>query len=130
MGRGLPGMHSDMYVVNSSVSSTNSRARRSPICEKIQADTPIYCTKKGEAILRGLYHQDWNFVNVKTGDTLDLGGSQLVFIEAAMLHWPDTMFTYMTGENILFSNDGFGQHYASERCTTTASTRLNSIRKP
>lgn len=32
-----------------------------------------------------------------------------------MLHWPDTMFTYMTGENILFSNDGFGQHYASER---------------
>ena len=33
-------------------------------------DTPIYCTKKGEAILRGLYHQDWNFVNVKTGDTL------------------------------------------------------------
>ena len=78
-------------------------------------DTPIYCTKKGEAILRGLYHQDWNFVNVKTGDTLDLGDSQLVFIEAAMLHWPDTMFTYMTGENILFSNDGFGQHYASER---------------
>lgn len=78
-------------------------------------DTPIYCTKKGEAILRGLYHQDWNYVNVKTGDTLDLGDSKLVFIEAPMLHWPDTMFTYMTGENILFSNDGFGQHYASER---------------
>ena len=77
-------------------------------------DTPIYCTKKGEAILRGLYHKDWNFVNVKTGDTLDLGTHQLIFIEAPMLHWPDTMFTYMTGENILFSNDGFGQHFASE----------------
>ena len=77
-------------------------------------DVPIYCTQKGEAILRGLYHQDWNYVNVKTGDTLDLGDSKLVFIEAPMLHWPDTMFTYMTGDNILFSNDGFGQHFASE----------------
>ena len=78
-------------------------------------DTPIYCTKKGEAILRGHYHQDWNFVNVKTGDTLSLGESMLTFIEATMLHWPDTMFTYYNGEGgILFSNDGFGQHYASE----------------
>lgn len=77
-------------------------------------DTPIYCTKKGEAILRGHYHQDWNFVNVKTGDTLELGETTLTFIEAPMLHWPDTMFTYMSGDNILFSNDGFGQHYATE----------------
>jgi len=77
-------------------------------------NTPIYCTKKGEAIIRGHYHQDWNFINVKTGDTLSLGESTLTFIEATMLHWPDTMFTYMSGENILFSNDGFGQHFASE----------------
>ena len=77
-------------------------------------DTPIYCTKKGESILRGLYHQDWNYVNVKTGDELEIGYSKLVFVEASMLHWPDTMMTYMTGDNILFSNDVFGQHYASE----------------
>ena len=76
--------------------------------------TPVYCTKKGEAILRGHYHQDWNFVNVKTGDKLPLGDVTLTFIEAPMLHWPDTMFTYMDGEGILFSNDGFGQHFASE----------------
>lgn len=77
-------------------------------------DTPIYCTKKGEAILRGHYHEDWNFINVKTGDKLSLGDIELTFIEAPMLHWPDTMFTYMSGDEILFSNDGFGQHYASE----------------
>lgn len=77
-------------------------------------DTPIYCTAAGEKIIRGQYHQDWNFVNVKTGDTLELGDTTLTFIEARMLHWPDTMFTYMSGENILFSNDGFGQHLASE----------------
>lgn len=76
--------------------------------------TPIYCTKKGEAILRGHYHQDWNFVNVKTGDTLPLGQSTLTFVEMTMLHWPDSMLTYMDGENILFSNDAFGQHFASE----------------
>ena len=78
-------------------------------------DTPIYCTKKGEAIIRGHYHQDWNFVNVKTGDTLSLGDTTLTFIEATMLHWPDTMFTYMDQDGgILFSNDGFGQHFATE----------------
>lgn len=77
--------------------------------------TPIYCTKKGESIIRGHYHpQDWNFVNVKTGDTLNLGQNTLTFIEAPMLHWPDTMFSYLSGENILFSNDAFGQHFATE----------------
>ncbi|MPW26825.1 anaerobic nitric oxide reductase flavorubredoxin [Alkalibaculum sp. M08DMB] len=77
-------------------------------------NTPIYCTANGAKVLKGLYHEDWNFVTVKTGDTLDIGDSKLVFIEARMLHWPDTMFTYMTGDNILFSNDGFGQHFATE----------------
>jgi len=51
---------------------------------------------------------------VKTGDKLSLGKKELIFIEARMLHWPDSMFTYLTGENILFSNDAFGQHYATE----------------
>lgn len=77
-------------------------------------DTPIYCTANGVKSIKGHHHEDWNFVTVKTGDTLDIGESKLIFIEARMLHWPDTMFTYMTGDNILFSNDGFGQHYASE----------------
>jgi flavorubredoxin len=77
-------------------------------------DTPIYCTQNGVKVIKGHYHQDWNFNVVKTGDTLDIGENKLIFIEAKMLHWPDTMFTYMAGENILFSNDAFGQHYASE----------------
>ncbi|MBP7279182.1 MAG: anaerobic nitric oxide reductase flavorubredoxin [Sedimentibacter sp.] len=77
-------------------------------------DTPIYCTKNGAKILKGHHHKDWNFVEVKTGDTLDIGKNKLIFVEARMLHWPDSMMTYMSGENILFSNDAFGQHYASE----------------
>ncbi len=86
-----------------------------PELMRLIPDTPIYCTAKGEAIIRGHYHEDWNFVNVKTGDTLSLGSTTLTFIEATMLHWPDTMFTYFNGDGgILFSNDGFGQHYATE----------------
>ena len=77
-------------------------------------DTPIYCTKNAVKSLKGQFHQDWNFVEVKTGDKLSLGKRDLIFIEARMLHWPDSMFTYMTGDNILFSNDAFGQHFASE----------------
>lgn len=77
-------------------------------------DTPIYCTVAGEKILRGHYHQDWNYVNVKTGDTLNIGKSTLTFIQAPFLHWPDTMFVYLDSEQILFSNDAFGQHYATE----------------
>lgn len=77
-------------------------------------DTPIYCTKNGIDSLKGRFHKEWNFIEVKTGDTLEIGASKLIFVEARMLHWPDSMFTYMTEENILFSNDAFGQHYASE----------------
>jgi len=76
-------------------------------------DTPIYCTDNAVKSLKGQYHQDWNFVVVKTGDTLSLGKRTLTFVEARMLHWPDSMMTYMDQENILFSNDAFGQHYAS-----------------
>ena len=77
-------------------------------------NTPIYCTKKGEDIIKGLYHEEWNFVNVKTGDTLSLGENTLTFIECPMCHWPDTMVTYADKEQILFSNDVFGQHFATE----------------
>ena len=86
-----------------------------PELMRLIPDTPIYCTAKGEAIIRGHYHEDWNFVNVRSGDTLSLGSTTLTFIEATMLHWPDTMFTYYDGDGgVLFSNDGFGQHYATE----------------
>ena len=84
-----------------------------PALMELIPDTPIYCTKKAIDSLKGQYHKEWNFHTVKTGDTLDVGnGKQLVFVEMTMLHWPDSMACYLTGDNILFSNDAFGQHYA------------------
>mgnify|MGYP006286243063 CR=1 FL=1 len=77
-------------------------------------ETPIYCTKKAIDSIKGQYQKDWNFRTVKTGDKLDLGKGQLIFVEMPMLHWPDSMLEYYTKDKILFSNDAFGQHYATD----------------
>lgn len=81
-----------------------------PALMKEIPDTPIYCTVSALSSLRGMYHQDWNFVTVKTGDKLDLGGKSFTFIEAKMLHWPDNLMCYLDDEQVLFSTDVFGQH--------------------
>ena len=86
-----------------------------PALMKQIPQTPIYCTANAVKSLKGQYHQDWNFRVVKTGDQLDVGnGKKLIFVEMAMLHWPDSMATFLTQDNVLFSNDAFGQHYATE----------------
>lgn len=85
-----------------------------PMLMELIPDCPIYCTAKAVDSLTGQYHKQWNFNTVKTGDSIDVGnGKKLVFVEMTMLHWPDSMATYLTGDNILFSNDAFGQHYAT-----------------
>lgn len=77
---------------------------------------PIYCTANAVKSIEGQYgKRGWNFHVVKTGDSVDIGnGKKLIFVEMRMLHWPDSMATFLTGDNILFSNDAFGQHYAVE----------------
>jgi anaerobic nitric oxide reductase flavorubredoxin len=74
----------------------------------------VIVSKRGAESVPGHYHQKWNFKVVGTGDRINIGSSDLVFVEAPMLHWPDSMFTYLTGRNILMPNDAFGQHLASE----------------
>ena len=87
-----------------------------PAIMKLIPDKPIYCTANAVKSLKGQYHQDWDFHVVKTGDKLDVGnGKELIFVEMSMLHWPDSMAAYLTKDNILFSNDAFGQHYATEK---------------
>ncbi len=76
-------------------------------------DTPIYCTRNGLAMIEGHFHRKWNVNVVRTGDSVDLGDYRLVFVEMPMLHWPDSMATYVTGANVLLSNDAFGQHYVA-----------------
>ncbi len=75
-------------------------------------DTPIYCTKNGAEIIKKHFHKDWNFNIVKTGDTINIGEYDLVFVEMQMIHWPDSMLTYVKGAELVLSNDAFGQHFA------------------
>jgi anaerobic nitric oxide reductase flavorubredoxin len=73
-------------------------------------------TAKVQATLaRYFSQQDWQWQTVRTGDELGLGQKTLTFLEAPMLHWPDSMFTYLPEDRLLLPNDGFGQHIASSQ---------------
>lgn len=99
------------YVVVNHAEPDHSGAL--PVIMEYIPNATVIVSKKGEESVKKYYFKDWNFKVVSTGDKINIGKNDLIFIEATMLHWPDSMFTYLTGENILFSNDAFGQHYAS-----------------
>jgi len=83
---------------------------------KLIPKAKVLGTQKCKDGLYRNYYGTWDFQTVKTGDTLKLGKRTLTFIEAPMIHWPDSMFTYCPEEKLLMPNDAFGQHYAtSER---------------
>lgn len=82
------------------------------IMHRIGEDKPIYCSKLGSKNLTRHFRQKWNYHAVENGETLNLGSKTLTFLETRMVHWPDSMFTYLLEDKILFSSDGFGQHYA------------------
>jgi len=74
----------------------------------------IYITERGKKGLDKFYDLSrWYIKTVKTGDTLNIGKRNLLFIETPMLHWPDSMMTYVKEDKLLISQDAFGQHYAS-----------------
>ncbi len=77
-------------------------------------DATLVVSRRGRESVEGHYHRPWNFRAVRSGERIALGTCDLVFVEAPMLHWPDSMFTYVDGKRILMSNDAFGQHYASD----------------
>lgn len=85
--------------------------------DRIMALAPeatVYMTEKGRNGLSRFYNLDnWKIKTVKTGDTLCTGKKTYRFLETPMLHWPDSMMTYLEGERILFTQDAFGQHIAS-----------------
>jgi len=82
------------------------------VMHRIGEDKPIYCSKTGYKNLTKHFQQKWNYKPVEDGGELNLGKRNLVFMETRMVHWPDSMFTYAKEDKLLFSSDGFGQHYA------------------
>jgi flavorubredoxin len=96
-----------------------------PLILKYLPNAKLIASERGVEALREHYHEevDDDFFNkiraVKEGDTLDIGnGKKFTFVPIPMIHWPDSMVSFMTdenGKNVLFSNDAFGQHYATSK---------------
>ncbi|NLO90415.1 MAG: FprA family A-type flavoprotein [Elusimicrobia bacterium] len=75
----------------------------------------VVASAMGQKALSDHFHKDLGITAVKDGQTLDIGGDRLAFHESRMLHWPDSMVTWLEGERVLFTNDIFGMHLASDR---------------
>jgi len=104
------------YIISNHVETDHSGALGYAV--RLAPQAKIFCTQRGKEGLQKHYYGDWNFQVVKTGDELKLGKRTLQFLEAPMLHWPDSMFTYVKEEALLLPNDAFGQHLATtERFT-------------
>lgn len=82
------------------------------IMHRIGEDKPLYCSKMGHKNLSLHFPWKWNYRPVDNLQEISIGKRTLTFMETRMLHWPDSMFTYLKGDRILFSSDAFGQHYA------------------
>lgn len=99
------------YIIANHVEDDHSGALPGimPFCPKAK----ILGTAKCQEGLYKHYYKNWDFQIVKTNDQLKLGRRSLTFIEAPMIHWPDSMFTYCPQDELLMPNDAFGQHFAS-----------------
>ena len=87
-----------------------------PAAMAAMPNATLVCDKKCiDALGEHFDVSGWKVEIVKTGDTISLGKRSLSFIETPMVHWPESMFTYIPEEKILFSMDAFGQHYASSQ---------------
>lgn len=82
------------------------------LMHRIGEDKPLYCSKVGHKNLSLHFPNKFNYQPVENGGELKIGKRTLSFMETRMVHWPDSMFTYSAHDRILFSSDGFGQHYA------------------
>jgi flavorubredoxin len=99
------------YIIANHVENDHSGALPAimPLCPKAK----ILGTVKCQEGLYKHYYKNWDFQTVKTNDQLKLGRRTLNFIEAPMIHWPDSMFTYCPQDELLMPNDAFGQHFAT-----------------
>ncbi len=74
----------------------------------------VFCSPMGEkALLEHFHRPDWPLQVVKSGDSIRLGKKTVTFLETRMLHWPDSMFSYIPEDKLLISSDAFGQHVAT-----------------
>jgi anaerobic nitric oxide reductase flavorubredoxin len=101
------------YIIVNHVEMDHSSSL--PVIVKYAKNATIIASQRGKDAVFEHYGADFNIQTVKTGDELKLGKRTLRFVEAPMLHWPDSMFTYVVEDKILMPNDAFGQHLATSQ---------------
>ena len=99
------------YVIVNHVEPDHSSGL--PALMEVAPQAKVILTEQGRSEIIKYFGREYDFQVVKNGDTLSLGRHQLRFVPLPMLHWPDTMATYLEDEQILLSNDAFGQHYST-----------------
>ena len=103
---------SDISVVVSNHAEMDHSGCLPDVIDTIKPDE-VYASKMGVKALQSHFHGRFDVTPVDDGGTLSLGNVSLQFIETRMLHWPDSMFSYLPEDEVLFSQDAFGMHLAS-----------------
>jgi flavorubredoxin len=101
------------YIVTNHIEMDHTGA----LPEIVDAVNPekIICSANGKkALLAHFHREDWPYEVVATGQTINTGTKNIRFIETKMIHWPDSMFSYIEEDALLISQDGFGLHWATE----------------
>jgi flavorubredoxin len=99
------------YLITNHVEMDHSGSL--PILRETLPRIQILCSPRAEGELKEHYGDEIPLKLVKTGDVLELGRKTLTFVEVPMVHWPDSMVTYVKEDKVLLPNDAFGQHIAS-----------------
>lgn len=99
------------YIIVNHIEKDHSGAF--PKVRKALKNATVVCDSKALEGLKAHYHTDYDAQLVKTGDSLNTGKYNFNFVQTPMVHWPDSMVTYLPEEKTLFPNDAFGQHFAS-----------------
>ena len=99
------------YIVSNHVEMDHSGGL--PKIKEICPNALIITSPNGEKGLKSHYSFDWDYKVVNTGDSINIGKRNLNFVLIQMVHWPDSMVTYIPEEKLLLPNDAFGQHIAS-----------------
>ena len=85
------------------------------LMSEVNPEAQIVTSERGKKGFLRMYKREWDIQTVKELETINLGKRTLTFLPVPMVHWPDSMVTYCTPDNILFSNDAFGQHIARSK---------------
>lgn len=101
------------YVISNHVEMDHSGCL--PGIMEIATGAKLVTSIMGIKGLKRYYKRDWDFQVVKSGEVLNIGARNLHFVHVPMVHWPDSMVTYMPEEKLLLPNDAFGQHIASSQ---------------